>query len=190
MSLMYSLPNELIVAIVAAGQENLFDSAGTHHLQPVTSKSEWIVSHLSRRFREVVVGAPSLWTLVEANLDTAGAVEILKLYLERSRAYTISLALHVDFQEMVESDGVHSLAKWLREISPHFIRAGTLRIVVRSMVWDPLLLPPFWDIAAPNLQHLEIIMEIDTDVGTSADIFSSGAPTKLSFLRTSGWTLP
>ncbi|KAJ7614689.1 hypothetical protein DFH06DRAFT_1484220 [Mycena polygramma] len=194
MSSISSLPNELIVAIVAEGQQDPFDAV-SDNLQPMASKPEWTVSHLSRHFRDVVVGAPSLWTVVEASLDTDETLEILKLYLERSRACPISLALHVGFRKIMGSNGIHRCvlgAKRLREIDPHFNRAGRLRIVLWSMIeqWNPLLLPPFRHITAPNLQHLEVIMKTDPHVQKRAEVFSSGPPTKLSSLKMSGWTLP
>ncbi|KAJ6458152.1 hypothetical protein C8R47DRAFT_1163634 [Mycena vitilis] len=188
-----SLPNELIVAIVAAGQRDPFDSVADS-LQLMDSKPEWTVSHFSRRFRDIVVGAPSLWTMFEASLDTDESLEILKLYLERSRACPISLALHVGFRKIMGSNGIHRSvlgAKWLREIDPHFNRPARLRIVLWSMIeqWNPLLLP-FRHIAARNLHHLEVIMKTDPHVQKHAEVFSSGAPTNLSSLKMSGWTLP
>ncbi|KAJ6474651.1 hypothetical protein C8R47DRAFT_1143819 [Mycena vitilis] len=162
----------------------------------MVSKLEWTVSHLSCRFRDVVVGAPSLWKAVEASLDTVGATELLKLYLERSRACTLSLALHVGFKEFtqlhVDSESIRlncdCVKKQLSQISSHFTRMWSLKLVLSSR----LLLPPFRDIPVLNLQHLEVIMENHTDVGNSEEpeIFSSGPPTKLSVLKIKNWALP
>ncbi|KAJ7028702.1 hypothetical protein C8F04DRAFT_1265661 [Mycena alexandri] len=78
-----TLPNELLITITAAGQE---DRAQT--LQPAF-KSEWALSHVSRRFRDIIVGTAALWTLIEVDLGLEGSTEILKLYLERSEACSI-----------------------------------------------------------------------------------------------------
>ncbi|KAF8210519.1 hypothetical protein K438DRAFT_1959768 [Mycena galopus ATCC 62051] len=72
----YSLPDELLVAIVAAGK-----------------KVQWTLSHVSRRLR-AVVGTSTLWTLIVTILDAEGSVEILKLYLQRSQECNISATWH------------------------------------------------------------------------------------------------
>ncbi|KAJ7481483.1 hypothetical protein FB451DRAFT_1394135 [Mycena latifolia] len=74
----FSLPNELFIAIAFAGQEP--DRIHIH----VDFKSEWTLSHVSRRFRDVIIGAPVLWTFVEIDRTHQGSVEIMKLYFARS----------------------------------------------------------------------------------------------------------
>ncbi|KAJ7614635.1 hypothetical protein DFH06DRAFT_1484178 [Mycena polygramma] len=194
MSTISSLPNELLVAIVTAGQEHRFDSPDRYEYRwpTMASKPEWTVSHVSHRLRDIVVGAPSLWTLLEASLDTGGSAEILKLYLERSCASTIRLTLHVGFREITQSElnGIQPITERIREISQHLTRAGRLTIILWELSWNPLLLPQFLDIGAPDLQHFEVIVNTGNAHVGRTEIFSSAAPTKLSFLKMSGWTLP
>ncbi|KAJ7806135.1 hypothetical protein B0H14DRAFT_3153016 [Mycena olivaceomarginata] len=180
-----SLPNELLVAIAVAGQQDRIADLNSE-TQSTTFKSEWTWSHVSQRFRDVVVGAPELWALIETDFGSEGSVEILKLYLERSRACQISVSLH-------EPSGSHLLEEGLldrrvtRDIVPQMNRIRWLRIVLTTMNWEhEEMLPPFRDVAAPCLQHLEIVStEYDLDAGA---LFLSGAP-RLSCLKIDGFTL-
>ncbi|KAJ7614629.1 hypothetical protein DFH06DRAFT_1484174 [Mycena polygramma] len=194
MSTIFSLPNELLVDIAAAGQEHRFGPVDSR-LRSMASKPEWTISHVSRHLRDVVIGAPSLWTLVEASSHTAGSTKILKLYLERSCAGTLSLMLHVGykFQKMVApSDSIQNYAlvkKQLSELDSHLTRTWRLRIVL----WSRLLLPTLRDISARNLQHFEVVIKDRSDVTETelpAEIFSAGPPMKLKFLKISGLKLP
>ncbi|KAJ7878672.1 hypothetical protein B0H13DRAFT_2052252 [Mycena leptocephala] len=151
-----SLPTELLVAIVGAGQEGrAADSKSTDF------KSEWAWSHVSRHFRDVVVGSPELWTLVDVNCDADGSDEILKLYMERSRACLISATLRGSNKGIAYYYKL--LAERFSQIVPHMDRIWRLRI------------------------HLEITNEIQDydDYWITVEIFSSGAP-RLSFLKMNG----
>ncbi|KAJ6571703.1 hypothetical protein B0H19DRAFT_1130798, partial [Mycena capillaripes] len=180
------LPSELLVAIATAGQEGRVPDADS---QPMISKSEWTLSHLSRRFRDVIVGAPTLWTLVEANLNAEGSVEILKLYLERSRACNIwatlrrpSVRVRLDDHKLIEER--------IGQILPHAHRMWRLKIVIRTATGG-LLLAPFRNISAPNLQHLELVLKNLGPWSTgwkSPELFVPGAP-KLTFLIMNGLKL-
>ncbi|KAJ6588434.1 hypothetical protein B0H19DRAFT_1099295, partial [Mycena capillaripes] len=145
------LPNELLLAIAAAGQEGR--GVPDADSQPMVSKTEWTLSHLSRRFRDVIIGVPALWTLVEANLNAEGSVEILKLYLERSRACNIWATLRRP--SVPVPDNHELIEKRISQILPHVHRMWRLRIVLRTPTGG-LLLAPFRDISAPNLQYLEL----------------------------------
>ncbi|KAJ7869230.1 hypothetical protein B0H14DRAFT_2728377 [Mycena olivaceomarginata] len=107
MSPILSLPTELFVAI---GVTRLFKS---HSL-------EWILSHTSSRLRAAIIGAPTLWTRVEADLTDESSVEIAKLYLERSRAREIWANLYHDWNGG-DSDALHALmaARFHHLYPPH-----------------------------------------------------------------------
>ncbi|KAJ7879139.1 hypothetical protein B0H13DRAFT_2051658 [Mycena leptocephala] len=174
-----SLPTELLVAIVGAGQEGrAADSKSTDF------KSEWAWSHVSRLFRDVVVGSPELWTLVDVNCDADGSDEILKLYMERSRACLISATLRGSNKGIAYYYKL--LAERFSQIVPHMDRIWRLRIVFRTE-WGGDVLASFRDVAAPNLQHLEITNEIQDydDYWITVEMFSSGAP-RLGFLKMNG----
>ncbi|KAF8213742.1 hypothetical protein K438DRAFT_1804569 [Mycena galopus ATCC 62051] len=175
----FSLPNELIATVALAGQEDRVADLHTGsdsqwQTRSETFKSEWILSHVSHRFRDVTVGAPALWTLVEADLDKKGWAEILKLYLERSLTCTISVIL-------LESENTPSIEKIALErivLDVHRIR--TLKIAFTG--WGADMLNPFRDVAAPHLEHLELV-DAPSQMGLmSVAMFLPGAP-RLSFLK-------
>ncbi|KAJ6588333.1 hypothetical protein B0H19DRAFT_1248011 [Mycena capillaripes] len=178
-----SLPNELLVAIATEGQQGRVADLET----AVNFKSEWTWSQVSRRLREAIIGAPTLWTLVKANLDAEGSVEIFKLYLERSRTCNISVHL----QYLPDGGGSKQIivaAERLRQIAPHIHRIWRLSIRLRK---ESELLAPLSNIAAPNLQHLEIFnrdYESSRHQGSLVEIFSSGAP-RLTFVQMHGFRL-
>ncbi|KAJ6588301.1 hypothetical protein B0H19DRAFT_1098677 [Mycena capillaripes] len=169
---MYSLPDELLELIVAAGQEGRVPSSQG------AFKSEWTLSHVSRRLREVIVGAPTLWAFVEGRLEAEGAVEILKLYLERSGRCNIWAALRI----RADVKNLLVMEQRLRLVVPHIHRIWRLTLMLRTM-WGRHLLAPFRDIAAPNLQHLEIVTK---GVDSPLELFSSGAP-RLTFFKMDGF---
>ncbi|KAJ6588362.1 hypothetical protein B0H19DRAFT_1226204 [Mycena capillaripes] len=180
-----ALPNELVVAIAAAGQEGHIADLET----PFKFKSEWTWSQVSCRLREAIIGAPTLWTFVEANLNAEGSVEISKLYLERSRTCHISAHLQylragddLDSEQIVAADR-------LRQIFPHIYRIWLLSIRLRGEECE--LLATLHDIAAPNLQRLEIFnVDYDsrTDQGYPVRMFAPGAPS-LTFVKMHGFRL-
>ncbi|KAF7367444.1 F-box domain-containing protein [Mycena sanguinolenta] len=178
--MIFRLPNELLMGIAAAGQEEriaeTFSPRSRWQTPSATFKSEWTMSQLSRRFRAAIVGAPNLWTLAEAELEHQGSVEVLKLYLERSQACKVSITLRESQTSDLEYD--HLLDR-ISLIAAHFNRIQVLRIALTE--WKQSLSTPFRKAAAPHLEHLEII-NIYNEVGDTVEMFSSGAP-KLKFLK-------
>ncbi|KAJ6588529.1 hypothetical protein B0H19DRAFT_1367122 [Mycena capillaripes] len=172
-----SLPNELLVAIAAAGQEGRVpDSRST------VFKSEWTLSHVCRRFRECIVGAPSLWTLVEANLEAEGSLQILEIYLERCQACNI----WASFLNHSPTNYI-SGAERLNRIIPFIDRMWRLEIVLQTPRPEKLL-AAFRDLTATNLQHLEIINEVNKPKRSPVEIFSAGM-SKLTFFKMDGLQL-
>ncbi|KAJ7356847.1 hypothetical protein DFH08DRAFT_932895 [Mycena albidolilacea] len=183
-----SLPYELLVAVAVASQEDcVVDS--NWETESTTFKAEWTLSHVSRRFRDVVVGAPALWTLIEMDFTGEGSVEILNLYLERSRTSKISLILR-EPESCMTVDGL--LRERVTEIIvPQVNRIQRLKIVLRAKDWDldQEMLGPFRDVAAPHLEHLEIVYRGgEFAVGVPVAMFWSGAP-RLTFLKIDRSTL-
>ncbi|KAJ6588337.1 hypothetical protein B0H19DRAFT_1098835 [Mycena capillaripes] len=175
-----SLPNELLVAIAAAGQEGRVADLDT----TFNSKTEWTLSHISRRFRDVILGAPTLWTFVAADLEAEGSMEICKLYLERSKTCTISA--NFLYCALSVSQNLSDFLATMRRIDhivPHIHRISWLRLRMESNE----LLAPLLCVAAPNLRHLEIFNPGYILVNLPC-LFSSGAP-KLIFVKIDGYTL-
>ncbi|KAJ6515468.1 hypothetical protein C8R45DRAFT_1205719 [Mycena sanguinolenta] len=170
-----SLPNELLEAIVAAGQERRAQG-GVHAFDHATFKSEWTLSHVSRRFRNVILGAPALWTLIETDFGHQGSVEILKLYLKRSEPRSISTHLRCSIENrrdlLVERVGL---------VVQHINRIWRLSIAACADSMEILI--PFRDVAAPALRRLEIVNNNNPpSPWTPIEVFSAGAPA-LTFLK-------
>ncbi|KAJ7356875.1 hypothetical protein DFH08DRAFT_802839 [Mycena albidolilacea] len=177
-----SLPYELLVAIAVAGQEDRV-AESNWEIRTTTFKSEWTLSQLSHRFRDVIVGAPALWTLIETDFISEGSVEILNLYLERSRASKLSIMLCQQWSS--RAVGERLLLTGTNHIVPHVHRIQRLRILLeKRWAWDMLAL--FRDEAAPHLQHLEIVCATLDE--TPLVMFSSGVP-RLDFLKIDGFIL-
>ncbi|KAJ6588261.1 hypothetical protein B0H19DRAFT_1247951 [Mycena capillaripes] len=169
----YSLPNELLAAIAAAGQEGRFQAA---------FKPEWTLSHISRRFRDVIVRAPALWTIIQVNLAAEGSVETFKLYVERAGACELWAAITSSSHDL---DRI-LVGERLAQIVPNVNRMWRLSIRVPGE-WEHLILAPFRHIAAPVLQHLEVVRPADDGILARDlfEVFSSGAP-RLTFLKMKG----
>ncbi|KAJ7429577.1 hypothetical protein FB451DRAFT_616069 [Mycena latifolia] len=172
----FSLPNELLVEIAAAGQSE--DRVPNNDF-----KSEWTLSHVSSRFRDAVLSAPTLWSFFETNLIRQGSVETMKLYLARSGGCKIRANL-CDLSWMDAK--LDLIAERLSHILPHTHRISRLsiRATERSIV---SILAVLQDAAAPVLQGLEIEVEAKID-NRPLDMFSSGPPEALTFLKTVGFT--
>ncbi|KAJ7336299.1 hypothetical protein DFH08DRAFT_286020 [Mycena albidolilacea] len=178
----YSLPEELFVAIVTTEQEDRRARAVGLKLTGTVFKSEWALSHTCRRFRDAIVGAPALWTLIDIRLDLwefPGCVEILKLYLQRSNGCHLSATLRSRTPED------HGFTKGLSEILLHVERLWKFAIILYTPSAAKVL-APLRDVGAPHLQNLEIV-NIDDDL-IGVGLFASGAP-RLSFLRIDGLKL-
>ncbi|KAJ7164892.1 hypothetical protein C8R46DRAFT_300308 [Mycena filopes] len=168
-----TLPNELLVAIAAAGSRPAEDLTVVRQCY----RCEWTLSQVSRRLRDVIIGAPTLWTLLELDLHHEELTEIAQLYLTRSRACHLSAFLY----EMEDIDNDDLIAERIRVLVPHLPRIRTLRL---SIYVDPgVALSPLRHVLAPNLERLEILNNLDpNDVHQTAfEIFSLGLPKLTSF---------
>ncbi|KAJ6588270.1 hypothetical protein B0H19DRAFT_1366926 [Mycena capillaripes] len=163
-----SLPDELLEAIAAAGQEGrLPDFQGAF-------KSEWTLSHISRRFREVIVGTPALWTLIEATLEKKGSVEILKLYLARSGSHNICAALRLPSHADIY--GVLVMEERLRLIVPHIHRIWRLSVMLKAQRRTP---NSRFRIPSLKSLHLAISNGGSIDLPLVLDLFDTPAVTEI-----------
>ncbi|KAK7053987.1 hypothetical protein R3P38DRAFT_1474569 [Favolaschia claudopus] len=186
----FTLPDELLIAIVATDQQ------GRGTCCPVARKSEWLLSHVCRRFRTVITGAPILWADVEVSLPSNSAEgrqksrQLLKLFLQRSYPVNVSVSLRL----LSAVNAAVLRTHWLPEIVPQLDRLQSLSVVF-SIKQDDLSFEfaSLRDAAAPNLVHLEIANIDGTLYGpwiqrrrSALEVFSGGAP-KLSSVRMCGF---
>ncbi|KAJ7764556.1 hypothetical protein DFH07DRAFT_1016289 [Mycena maculata] len=106
-----SFPDELLVEIATAAVQEDRRLADEF-------RAGLTLSHLSYRFRDIIIGTPTLWTVIKAELLVEGSVELLKLYLERSRACKIWVTL----RELSDSDYRRLIAADLSHVLPHVNR--------------------------------------------------------------------
>ncbi|KAJ6464036.1 hypothetical protein C8R45DRAFT_1220126 [Mycena sanguinolenta] len=214
----FSLPNELLETIAAAGQEdrvaNLYSSYRDHRLNsyegfrsrtfPKIFKSERTLSHVSRRFREIIVGAAALWTIIEAHWSERTSMKLFELYLQRSKALKISVTLRgseqcyaIDRYGRVTAISTDDAAPWmsqgaaLAQVVKHAHRIKALRIELITENEVEVLRSFPVVAAAPYLQHLEIMhvshsWEYDGEEVTIS-LFSSTP--RLRFLKIDGFQL-
>ncbi|KAJ7214733.1 hypothetical protein B0H12DRAFT_1155087 [Mycena haematopus] len=161
---MSSLPNELLAAIAAAGQED---------------RVHWTLSHISRRFRTVMLGTPTLWTVIQVDLHSEGSVNILQLYLERSQACFISATLQ--HRSRLRHESKDLISERLDQIVVHINRISWLKVVVGHWGGE-FMLTPFRHLAALNLRHLEVVKLSQRRGRGPIELFSVGAPA-LRFLK-------
>ncbi|KAJ7661692.1 hypothetical protein B0H17DRAFT_1094263 [Mycena rosella] len=184
-----SLPNELLVAIIAVGQEA--------RLPDDDFKPEWTMSRVSSRLRALTIGAPELWTLVEIALHAGfgRAVEKSKLYLERSQRCKVWAAVRGQpMHQFSWSDPrveKRLVAERLGHILPHTHRIWRLDIIAESVSMNAIG-AMFRDAAAPSLEHLQIVPPPNFRRDRShavLEIFTAGAPPALAVLKLSGFML-
>ncbi|KAJ7721007.1 hypothetical protein B0H16DRAFT_378949 [Mycena metata] len=171
-----SLPNELLLAIVAAGQELEERSVAAQQLRP-----EWTWSQVCRRFRDVIVGAPGLWTIIDLDLHSDTLADIANLYFTRSQA----CILNVTLRESKDIDNDSFVAEQLSIIVPHIHRIRQLRVFLSA---DPqIVLAPLRHVNASNLERLEIRNTLDEFETNPVELFSAGAQ-MLRFIGMKGIT--
>lgn len=111
---------------------------------------EIVVSHVSRRFREVAVSTPQLWTSIQTRVNSKLIpAQLFEGYLQRSEPYLISVTLSTWRQaDDLESHSAHLIT--------HINRLRELRVqsVSRSVMVASLL--PFRNVYAPRLEFLRI----------------------------------
>ncbi|KAJ7711925.1 hypothetical protein B0H16DRAFT_1900422 [Mycena metata] len=166
-----TLPNELLLAIVAAGQEIV---------EGQQLKPEWTCSQVCRRFRDVIVGAPGLWTLIDLDLHSDSLADIANLYFTRSQACLLSATLRES--KDIEKDTF--VAEQLSVIVPHIHRIRQLRLFLSAN--PQTALAPLRPINACNLERLEIRNTVDVYDAT-LELFSAGAE-MLGFIGIEGIT--
>ncbi|KAJ6590983.1 hypothetical protein DFH09DRAFT_1138241 [Mycena vulgaris] len=165
----FTLPDELLVCIVQAGQQSTdFDSA----------LIEVLASHVSQRFRRAVIGAASLWSSIELRWGVKSDEARFAAYLERSRACTLSVACNYGSyggKEECDYDAVHSE---LPRVSQHIsrIRRLVLHCGGMGMSFDDAV-THFRDLQAPCLEYFEICaLASELDEANYEQVFAGGAP--------------
>ena len=139
-TLLYSLPDEIIVAIIHIGHR-------TCHDFPT------LVSHISHHMRELAIGSPTLWTRI--NIDSC--LDQVKTYLSRSRQCLLTISM----------GGVKGTSyAYVEQLHHVLLHIDHWRSFT---VWHGFendeVLAHFSAVSAPRLESLDLgPMEIDTEI--------------------------
>ncbi|KAJ7724206.1 hypothetical protein B0H16DRAFT_1895539 [Mycena metata] len=191
------LPEEILVAIAAAGQDN------NRHILEWNSgnrfKVEWALSRVSRQIRAAIIDAATLWTIVDTELCRRGWLEILGLYLERSRGCDLSATFRCNADRSMPRTWLQLALMLMRllpqlgrffRLLPHLPRLSRLTLIGSTPTSLHMLFSVFLNLAAmPNLQQLEIVLDsVDPQHQSrvTLDAFCT-TPPKLASLRTKGF---
>lgn len=207
-----SLPDELLLAIFAAGQRaqwmmelsNVHKMAESMRVLGEESPKAYpqlirrvsfpmLVSHVSHRWREVAAGAPILWKDIHLLFSQRPSMLVLHLY--RSRLLPLDVLINDDLCRQMETEGVHTSLKpsELRELlrllisQAHRFRRLTIQSGFSEVIYQTV--STLRKIAVPLLEHFSIIR--DTTIEWNEEwqgrdqfweIFQGGAP-RLSSVR-------
>jgi hypothetical protein len=189
----YNFPNETLSAIFEAGLSETSSSTprATAFLelskQPLPIPFEMLVSAISRRWRNVALQTPQLWTNLYINFaqPTQGLHE---LYLYRSKTCLLDITM-VPFTRHEEADFTHArdvgicFKQHMELLTPHVLRWRKL-VIKRTFTGD--FSAPYSVLAhlyAPALETLEA--DIHSHPRLAMEVFSGGAP-RLSSLKLDG----
>ena len=183
-----SLPNETLAAIFEAGlaltKKPYFVS--WHAQRPERSKPfEILVSSVSRRWRNVALRTPQLWTDLRINVSKFTAGDMLDLYLSRSKSCLLDIAFTQLSQDERSYDpdpdfDTHNFVWCLERLVPHtthwrqFIVEG-VKFSEASNVFSPLA-----GLYAPALER--IVINCLYNPPRVLEVFSVGAP-RLAYME-------
>ncbi|KAJ6613594.1 hypothetical protein B0H10DRAFT_2047896 [Mycena sp. CBHHK59/15] len=175
----YTLPDELLVCIVEAGQLHLSNSALT---------PEVLASHISQRFRWVVLGAPPLWTAIELCWGVTSNAERFAAYLQRSQACALSVTLKYDTYEGTAECDYDEIPNELPTIALYISRIRWLVIQCGGggLSFEDVR-THLSDLHAPYLEHINIcsiVSVFQPEEDQYALLFNQGAP-RLTTLKLS-----
>jgi hypothetical protein len=164
-----SLPNEILAMIFEARY-----SSSAYELP-----FEILVTHITRRFRNIAISNPQLWNRIRITLNGNPAEkEVLSIYLSRSAA--LPLDLRVNMLDAIALRSRLYIASMCQILTVHASRWIRLSVVCHSRGVLCNVLEHLCPISVPLLKHLHIALMCEFDTGgVPADrskAFSLGAP--------------
>ena len=186
----YNIPNETLSAIFEAGLSDLVDRPITSlPVEPSpTIPFEFQVSAISRRWRNVALSTPRLWTRLHINVLKSTEDDLIDLYLFRSKTCLLDI---VTKTQMLLNGGVDSYAditarfqQHLERLLPHVTRWRKLIIMHPA---EPTSLSPLAHLHAPALETIMVHSQsyFGNQHSNIMDMFSGGAP-RLSSVELQG----
>ncbi|KDQ59715.1 hypothetical protein JAAARDRAFT_630109 [Jaapia argillacea MUCL 33604] len=167
-----SLPNELLLSVFRMATMPPF------HPRPYPRDFllPYCLSHVSKRFRALTIGTPSLWTLVFVELKTPlpRLRFLTNLFLKRSRP----LPFHLE----IRADGESGATNVLDIFTPQFDRCRSLSIYADDVDHFTRVASSFLQIPAPSLEYLNCMVYNMTKPAHLQELFKGIAPSLIRVL--------
>lgn len=170
----YYFPAEIMVAIFKI-VATYRDEQSLNYRMPIT------VSHVSRRWRNIALQTPLLWSTIF--MDTEASLRrIFDTYIERSRSCLLDIEMGPEWMmnyHFFVSKILPHINRW-RQLTVNFYSNRALSILIKQLA----------DLKAPCLESIILHAEQDNtpDDDTDVAVFSDGAPL-LSSVRLTGLVL-
>ncbi|KAJ7866321.1 hypothetical protein B0H13DRAFT_2281454 [Mycena leptocephala] len=143
-----TLPNEIVSDIFM----HFLPTWPYSHFPPLTGLfSPTLLTHICRRWREIALGTPALWTAIGSSRDGVPSeikAHIFDLWLKRSRLSPLSV-------QIVDRDHRMDVAEILAAVVPHRARWEHLELYL-----PPSHLPNIINGPMPLLRHLDLALNI------------------------------
>jgi F-box-like len=172
----YNLPNELLSAIFEIGRSET--SCPLSVLRFDQKPFEILISSVSRRWRNVALHTPQLWTDIKINVSKS-AGDLLDLYLHRSVISLLDITLkstsadHCDRAGITDSENVKY---YVERLVPHVTRWQAFSIQNIFIGLLSQALSSLSDLSAPALRKLRVSVICREFEPSTMGIFSGGAP--------------
>jgi F-box-like len=180
----YNLLNETLCAIFEAGRSNTScptpreEAFLDRSTQPLPIPFEIIVSAVSRRWRNMALQTPRLWTDIYINFKRP-MQGLHDLYLSRSKSCLLDITL-VPFARDKEFDITHTrdvgimFEQYMALLIPHVVHWRKLAIHKAFVGEESAPYSVLAHLYAPALETL--VAEIHSQLRLAMDVFSGGAP--------------
>jgi hypothetical protein len=175
------LPNETLAAIFEAGLAITKQPyvVSSNPRRPRRNKPfEILVSSVSRRWRNVALQTPQLWTDLRINVSKFTAGDMLDLHLSRSKSCLLDIAFTQLSQDERDPDSdfdTNNFTWCLKQLVPHathwrqFVIEGMMVVPEASHLFSPLA-----GLYVPALERM--VIDCYCDPSRVVEIFSAGAP--------------
>ncbi|KAH9481483.1 hypothetical protein JR316_0006010 [Psilocybe cubensis] len=143
----YKLPNELLITIFITCQQSL-----RHSSKATTTPFQVVISHITHRWRQVVLSTPLLWNTINFRVRPMNHVQrhiLSQLQAHLTRSDTCFLDITLDFHI------VDNISAYLSLLSPESARWRRLAIITRYEQIDEIR-ALLRDAHAPLLEHLSL----------------------------------
>ncbi|KAF9259044.1 hypothetical protein L218DRAFT_1080120 [Marasmius fiardii PR-910] len=180
-SFIFTLPNELFAAVF---QLCVHADTGGHAVSK--DAVQWVLSHTCRRWRQVLLSTPSLWSMVRINGHRfpRAPVQIVRTWLDRSQNLPLSCSLlakghpsrAADAMDLTSNPTKDQLEEILGLVLAQFHRWRHVNFILNDGRWDlQRRLAAIHGLTLPLLQSFYVSAP-NTIYGTAWTTFSLNAP--------------